>query len=196
MINFTKSDDQLDLSGHLDKIRTLSSKIDTKISQKDKDGPDTFIETLSVEELKDIRQIMHASEFLLTKYKDKREIKSFLQEFIEIILHAANSVNGMKDELEDLVISAEFALHQIQTLHDDVTGNLVFQKGSQTKIDDFKIPSLVDTLAPVVEPVKEPVKTEVSMLEVGSINLTNSARRVNTGDYLGRTAVEIYLMIL
>ena len=97
----------------------------------------------------------------------------------------------MKDELEDLVISAEFALHQIQTLHDDVTGNLVFQKGSQTKIDDFKIPSLVDTLAPVVEPVKEPVKTEVSMLEVGSINLTNSARRVNTGDYLGRTAVEI-----
>jgi len=191
MINFTKSDDQLDLSGHLDKIRTLSSKIDTKISQKDKDGPDTFIETLSVEELKDIRQIMHASEFLLTKYKDKREIKSFLQEFIEIILHAANSVNGMKDELEDLVISAEFALHQIQTLHDDVTGNLVFQKGSQTKIDDFKIPSLVDTLAPVVEPVNEPVKTEVSMLEVGSINLTNSARRVNTGDYLGRTAVEI-----
>ena len=79
MINFTKNDDQFDLSGHLDKIRTLSSKIDTKISQKDKDGPDTFIETLSVEELKDIRQIMHASEFLLTKYKDKQEIKSFLQ---------------------------------------------------------------------------------------------------------------------
>jgi len=192
MINFTKSDGQFDLSGHLDKIRTLSSKIDTKISQKDKDASDTFIETLSVEELKDIRQIMHASEYLLTKYKDKKEIKSFLQEFIEIILNAANSVNGMKDELEDLVISAEFALHQIQTLHEDVAGNLAFQKVSQTKIDDFKIPSLLDTLVPAVEPVKiEPVKTKVSMPEVGSINLTNSVRRVNTGDYLGRTAVEI-----
>ncbi len=192
MINFTKSDDQFDLSGHLDKIRILSSKIDTKISQKDKNAPDAFIETLSVEELKDIRQIMHASEYLLTKYHDKREIKSFLQEFIEIILYAANSVNGMKDELEDLVISAEFALRQIQTLHDDVTGNLAFQKGSQTKIDDFKIPSLLDTLTPAVEPVKTvPVKTEDSLPEVGSINLTNSARRVNTGDYLGRTAVEI-----
>ncbi len=192
MINFTKNDGQFDLSGHLDKIRTLSSKIDKKISQKDKDGSDAFIETLSAEELKDIRQIMHAYEFLLTKYKDKREIKSFLQEFIEIILYAANSVNGMKDELEDLVISAEFALHQIQTLHDDVTGNLAFQKGSQTKIDDFKISSLLDTLAPAAEPVKiVPVKTEVSIQEVGSINLTNSARRVNTGDYLGRTAVEI-----
>jgi len=192
MINFTKNDDEFDLSGHLDKIRTLSSKIDTKISQKDKDAPDTFIETLSVDELKDIRQIMHASEYLLTKYHDKREIKSFLQEFIEIILYAANSVNGMKDELEDLVISAEFALRQIQTLHDDVTGNLAFQKVSQTKIDDFKIPSLLDTLTPAVEPVKTvPVKTEDSIPEVGSINLTNSARRVNTGDYLGRTAVEI-----
>ena len=192
MINFAKNDGQLDLSGHLDKIRTLSSKIDTKISQKDKDVSDTFIETLSVEELKDIRQIMHASEYLLTKYKDKKEIKSFLQEFIEIILNAANSVNGMKDELEDLVISAEFALQQIQTLHEDVAGNLALQKGSQTKIDDFKIPSLLDTLAPVPEPVKiMPVETKVSIPEVGSINLTNSARRVNTGDYLGRTAVEI-----
>ncbi len=191
MINFTKSDGQFDLSGHLDKIRTLSSKIDLKISQKDKDVADTFIETLSVEELKDIRQIMHASEYLLTKYKDKREIKSFLQEFIEIILHAANSVNGMKDELEDLVISAEFALHQIQTLHDEVTGNLAFQKGSQTKIDDFKIPSLLDTLAPVAPAQIVSSQTEIQRQDVGSINLTNSARRVNTGDYLERTAVEI-----
>src|SRR5579872_3138361 len=193
MINFTKNDDgQFDLSGHLYKIRTLSSKIDTKIYQKDKDAPDTFIETLSVEELKDIRQIMHASEYLLTKYQDKKEIKSFLQEFIEIILHAANSVNGMKDELEDLVISAEFALHQIQTLHEDVAGNLAFQKGSQTKIDDFKIPSLLDTLTPAIEPVQiVPVQTEIPRPDVGSINLTNSTRRVNTGDYLERTAVEI-----
>src|SRR5574340_1029052 len=191
MINFTKSDGQFDLSGHLDKIRTLSSKIDLKISHKVKDATDTFIETLSVEELKDIRQIMHASEYLLTKYQDKREIKSFLQEFIEIILHAANSVNGMKDELEDLVMSAEFALHQIHTLHDDVTGNLAFQKGSQTKIDDFKIPSLLDTLTPI-EPVQlVPVQIKIQRQDVGSINLTNSTRRVNTGDYLERTAVEI-----
>src|SRR5690348_18314955 len=62
--------------------------------------------------------ISFLSLYLLTKYKDKKEIKSFLQEFIEIILNAANSVNGMKDELEDLVISAEFALQQIQTLHE------------------------------------------------------------------------------
>jgi Trp operon repressor len=173
-------------------MKTLSSKIDLKISQKDKDANDIFIETLSVEELKDIRQVMHAAEYLLTKYQDKRDIEHFLQEFVEIILHAANSVNGMKDELEDLTISAEFALRQIQTLHDDVVGNLAFKKESQAKIDDFRIPSLLDTLVPVEAPVKTvPVNLEISSQDVGSINLTNSTRRVNTGDYLGRTAVEI-----
>ena len=192
MLNFTKSDGQSDLNGHLDKIKTLSSKIELKISQKDKDVNDDFIETLSVEELKDIRQVMHAAEYLLTKYQDKRDIKHFLQEFVEIVLHAANSVNGMKDELEDLTISAEFALRQIQTLHDEVVDNLAFKKESQTKIDDFKIPSLLDTIVPAVEPVKSvSIKAEILTPDVGSINLTNSVRRVNTGDYLGRTAVEI-----
>ncbi len=192
MINFTKSDSQSDLNIHLDKIRTLSSKVELKISQKDKDGTDVFIETLSVEELKDIRQVMHAAEYLLTKYQDKKEIKAFLQEFVGIVLHAANSVNGMKDELEDLVTSAEFALSQIQALHDDVTGNLVFQKGCQTRIDDFKIPALLDTLSPVVAPVKVVYpETPTQKQSVGAINLTNSSRRVNTGDYLERTVVEI-----
>jgi hypothetical protein len=147
---------------------------------------------LSVEELKDIRQVMLAAEYLLTKYQDKRDIKEFLQEFIGLILNASNSVNGLKDELEDLVISAEFALQQIQTLHNEVTENLAFGRGTQTKIDDFKIPSLLDTLAPKAEPVKiMPKETEISRTEVGSINLTNSTRRINTGDYLERTAVEI-----
>lgn len=192
MLNFTKGDGQSDLSCHLDKIKTLSSKIELKISQKDKDENDSFIETLSVEELKDIRQVMLAAEYLLTKYQDKRDIKEFLQEFIGLILNASNSVNGLKDELEDLVISAEFALKQIQTLHGEVTENLAFGRGTQTKIDDFKIPSLLDTLVPQAEPAKMMTnETEIQRTDVGSINLTNSARRINTGDYLERTAVEI-----
>jgi hypothetical protein len=187
MLNFKKTGDHSDLSDHLDEIQMLSSKIEQKISQKDKDENDSFIETLSVEELKDIRQVMHAAEYLLTKYQDKRDIRAFLQEFIGIILNASNSVNGLKDELEDLVISAEFALQQIQILHDDVTENLAFGKMTQTKIIDFVIPSLLSTLTPKVEPVK----VENPRKEVSSINLTNSTRRVNTGDYLERTAVEI-----
>ena len=192
MLNFTKNDGQSNLSGHLDKIKMLSSKIEQKISQKGKDENDSFIETLSVEELKDLRQVMLAAEYLLTKYQDKRDIKEFLQEFIGLILNASNSVNGLKDELEDLVVSAEFALQQIQTLHGEVTENLAFGRGTQTKIDDFKIPSLLSTFSPRVEPVKTtPVNVEIPRPEVSSINLTNSTRRINTSDYRERTAVEI-----
>ena len=184
MLNFSKDESKEELSGHLVKIRNLSAKVEQKITQKGKDKEDNFVETLSVEELKDLRQVMLAAEYLLTKYQDKRDLKVFLEEFIGIIMHAANSVNTLKDELEDLVISAEVALQQIQNLHDEVTHNLTLGKGNQTKIDDFKI-SLVRAEAAKANSMK-PEPTEPS-----PINLTNPARRIHTNDYLAKTAVEI-----
>ena len=91
----------------------------------------------------------------------------------------------MRDDLEDLVISAEVALKQIQNLHDDVTMNLTLGKGLQTKLDDFKIP-LIKTEVHTESPIEA-----VQKLEPSSINLTNSTRRVNTNDYLTKTPVEI-----
>jgi hypothetical protein len=184
MLNFSKDGTEQDLSHPLFRIKTLSSKIEQKIAQKDKDAEDGFIETLSVEELKDLRQVILASEYLLTKYQDKKEIKTFLEEFIGIIMHTTNSVNVLRDELEDLVISAEVALQQIHTLHDDVTRNLTFGLASQTKLDDFRA-----SRVPVV-PVA-PVNISTTVTQPSSINLTNHTRRVNTSDYLTRTEVEI-----
>ncbi|HJU13104.1 MAG TPA: hypothetical protein VJ792_01430 [Candidatus Nitrosotalea sp.] len=184
MLHFSKDDPEADLSAPLLKIKDLSSKIEQKISQKDKGGKDGFIETLSVEELKDLRQVILASEYLLTKYKDRLDLKAFLQDFVGIIMQAANSVNGMQGELEDLLISAEVALQQIQALHHDVTQNLALGKGVQTRIDDYRISQAAHE--PVVGPVSEPVSDLPS-----PINLTNPSRRIHTNDYLGRTAVEI-----
>jgi len=186
MLNFSRDDTEQDLSHPLFRIKTLSSKIEQKIAQKDKGAEDGFIETLSVGELKDLRQVILASEYLLTKYQDKKDLKNFLEEFIGIIMHATNSVNVLKDELEDLVISAEVALQQIQTLHDDVTQNLTLGRGLQTKLDDFKIP-LIKTAASHLSSVE----TIVVKPEPSSINLTNPTRRVHTSDYLTRTEVEI-----
>ena len=183
MLHFSKQDSQEDLNIHLSKIKTLSDKLEQKIAQKGNDHDDNFIESLSVEELKDLRQVILASEYLLTKYKDKKDIKLFLEEFIGVLLHASNSVNSLKDDLEDLVVSAEVAFHQIQSLHDEVTHNLELGRIVQTRLDDYG-PSLKQAPVQVV-PLIEP-KTETS-----SINLTNSSRRINTGDYLERTAVEI-----
>ena len=184
MLNF-KNESAEEISNYLAKIRKLSEKVEQKITQTGKDKDDNFVETLSVEELKDLRQVILAAEYLLTKYQDKRDLKIFLEDFIGIIMHAANSVNTLKDELEDLVISAEVALQQIQTLHHEVTCNLTLGKGSQTKLDDFKIP-----LARPVSSKTESIQ-ETSKVEPSPINLTNPARRIHTGDYLERTAVEI-----
>ena len=184
MINFSKNESAKDLSNHLAKIRKLSEKVEQKITQTGKDKDDNFVETLSVEELKDLRQVILASEYLLTKYQDKSDLKIFLEDFIGIIMHAANSVNNLKDELEDLVLSAEVALQQIQTLHNEVTCNLTLGKGIQTKLDDFKIP-LRPTLG-TTESITDTAKAEPS-----PINLTNPARRIHTSDYLERTPVEI-----
>ncbi|OLC33015.1 MAG: hypothetical protein AUH84_07775 [Thaumarchaeota archaeon 13_1_40CM_4_38_7] len=184
MLNF-KNESAEEISNYLAKIRKLSEKVEQKITQTGKDKDDNFVETLSVEELKDLRQVILAAEYLLTKYQDKRDLKIFLEDFIGIIMHAANSVNTLKDELEDLVISAEVALQQIQTLHHEVTCNLTLGKDIQTKLDDFKIP-LARPASSKTESIQETSKVEPS-----PINLTNPARRIHTSDYLERTPVEI-----
>jgi hypothetical protein len=184
MLNFSKNGPSDDISIPLDKIRNISSKIEEKIAQKSPDKDDKFIETLSVEELKDLRQVMMAAEYLLLKYQDKKELKAFLEDFIGIILHATNSVNTMRDDLTDLLISAEMAFNQIQTLHEEVTQHLSLDRFIQTRLDDYRtfMPQAV-AQAKIEEAKVEPVSSP--------INLTNTTRPIYTHDYLTNTAVEI-----
>jgi hypothetical protein len=171
MLNFKKTESVKDIPDHIDQITLLSYKIEQKIVQKDIDKNDQFIETLSVEELKDLRQVMLAADYLLSKYQAKKDVKEFLEEFIGIIMHAANSVNIMRNDLDDLLISAETALKQIQDLHEDVTQNLALGRFVQTKLDESKEQK--------TEPLSSP------------INLTNTSTPVYTHAYLTKTAVEI-----
>jgi hypothetical protein len=185
MINFSKNDSSEDISAPLGKIRNISSKIEEKIAQKYPDKDDKFIETLSVEELKDLRQVMMAAEYLLSKYQDKKDLKTFLEDFIGIILHATNSVNTMRDDLTDLLISAEMAFNQIQSLHEEVTQNLSLDRFVQTQLDDYR-----NTFMP--QAVTQAKSEESKVEETPSpINLTNTTRPIYTHDYLTNTAVEI-----
>src|SRR3989442_12363184 len=139
MLNFSKNKPQEEISVPLDKIKNISSKIEQKIAEKLPDKDDKFIETLSVEELKDLRQVIMAAEFLLSKYQDKKDIKVFLEDFIGIVLHAANSVNVLRDDLTDLIISAECAFHQLQSLHEEVTQDFSLDRFVQIKLDEYGI---------------------------------------------------------
>ena len=171
MLNFAKKESDENISRHLERIRTLSSKVEQKIVQKSSENDAQFVETLSVEELKDLRQVMMAAEYLLSKYQDKKDIKEFLEEFVGIIMHAANSVNVVRDDLTNLVISAETALQQIQDLHEEISQSLTLGRFVQTKIDDYK------------EPRSEATPS--------SINLTNTTTPIYTQAYLRKTPVEI-----
>ena len=185
MLHFSRNDSEPDLYQPLYKIKELSTRIELKISQKEKDGIDSFIETLSVEELKDLRQVILASEYLLTKYRDKRDIRDFLADFVGIIMHAANSVNAMKDDLEDLVISAEVALKNIQELHYEITQETALGRGVQSRLDDYGH-------SQEFTPSDNLGCHDASLAKDPSpINLTIPARRVHTNDYLERTEVEI-----
>jgi hypothetical protein len=170
LLNFRKTESAQDIPDHIDKIRILSSKIEQKIIQKGIDKNDQFVETLSAEELKDLRQVMMAAEYLLSKYNDKKDIKEFLEEFIGIIMHAANSVNILRGDMDDLLISAEMALKQIQDLHEDVTQNLHLGRFTQKSLDEYK-----------------ESKSEIP----SPINLTNTTTPIYTQAYLTKTAVEI-----
>ena len=171
MLNFKKTESVKDVPNHIDHIRLLSYKIEQKITQKGIDKNDKFLETLSVEELKDLRQVILAADYLLSKYQDKKDLKEFLEEFIGIIMHAANSVNILKDDMDDLLISAETALKQIQDLHEDITQNLALGRFVQKKLDEYKEQKIERQPSP--------------------INLTNTITPVYTQAYLTKTAVEI-----
>lgn len=171
MLNFKKNESGKDIPNHIEQIKLLSFKIEQKIVQKGIDKDDQFIETLSVEELKDLRQVMQAADYLLSKYQDKKDIKEFLEEFIGIIMHATNSVNILRDDVDYLLISAETALKQIQDLHVDVTQNLILGRFVQKRLDEYKEQRIETSSSP--------------------INLTNTITPVYTQAYLTKTAVEI-----
>ncbi|MFQ6025276.1 MAG: hypothetical protein ACE5JT_02025 [Nitrosopumilaceae archaeon] len=164
-----------DIKFNLKRIRSLSSKIEKKLngsSEKD----EKILDELSVGELKDLDSVLMVADHLLCKYEDKKEIRTVLKEFLDILTYAANSVDSLNEELADLVISAEIALNQIKSVHDDVTQNLAFEEDSG-----------IDYAEP-----KSDMKAESSSLaEKGSpINLTNTSTGLNTRAYLTKTPLE------
>ena len=59
----------------IDRIRSLSSVIDKKLSEI-KPSDDEKIDKLTFEELQDLDKIAGIADFMLTKYADKKEMSS------------------------------------------------------------------------------------------------------------------------
>ena len=145
-----------ELSKDLEKVKTLSERIEKKLSQtKPSDG--SKLDKLTFEELQDLNKISELTNFLLCKYEEKKETRSILQYFVSIIEESTESIENIDDEISELIISAEDSINKVKDMHANISEKSEF--GNSSKLNS----STID--------------------ESGSINLTKFATEINTLEY-------------
>jgi len=144
-------------SKDIERIRTLSSKIDKKLSDaKSPDGDK--IDALTLEELQDLNKIVSMADFMLCKYDDKKEMRSILKHFVSIISDSASSLENLDDEISELIISAEDSINKVKDMQSHISQKSDFKK----RYHDGP---------------------EYNEAETSAINLTNFGTEVNTVEY-------------
>ena len=146
-----------DFTKDIVRIKTLSSKIDKKLSEI-KPSDEDKIDKLSLEELQDLNKIVGIADFMLCKYEDKKEMRSILKNFVSIISETAKPLDDLDDEISELIISAEDSISKVKDMHAHISDKSDFKK----KYHDGP---------------------EYSEHETSSINLTNITTEVNTAKY-------------
>ncbi len=144
-----------DLSKDLERVKTLSERIDKKILQS-KTQDDSKLDKLTLEELQDLNKISELTNFLLCKYEEKKETRSILQYFVSIITESTESIESLDDEISELIISAEDSINKVKDMHANISEK-----------SDF------DTPKPKNIKIDEP----------GAINLTKFTTEINTLEY-------------
>ena len=148
---------KLNFSKDIERIRTLSSKIDKKISDA-KPSDDDKIDKLTLEELQDLNKIVGIADFMLCKYADNKEMRSILKHFVSIISETANSLDNLDDEISELIISAEDSINKVKDMQSHISEKSDFKKRYHDGPD-------------------------YSEAETSGINLTNFGTAVNTVEY-------------
>ncbi len=143
-------------SKDIERISTLSSKIDKKLSETK--SSDDKIDKLTLEELQDLNKIVGIADFMLCKYDDKKEMRSILKHFVSIISDTANSLENLDDEISELIISAEDSINKVKDMHTNISEKSDFKKRYHDGPD-------------------------YDEHETSAINLTNFGTEVNTAEY-------------
>jgi hypothetical protein len=114
-------------SKDIERIRTISSKIDKKLSEA-KLSDDNKIDKLTLEELQDLNKIVGIADFMLCKYDDKKEVHSILKHFVSIIFDTAKSLENIDDEISELIISAEDSINKVKYMNTNISEKSDFKK--------------------------------------------------------------------
>ena len=148
---------KLSFSKDVDRIRSISSKIDKKLSEMNP-SDESKIDKLTLEELQDLDKIVGIADFMMAKYADKKEMHSILKYFTSIITDTASSLENVDDEVSVLIISAEDSINKVKDMHANISDKSDFEQRFHDGPDyDEK--------------------------ETSAINLTNFATEINTVGY-------------
>ena len=157
MQHLTILNSKRDFTKDIDRIKTLSSKIDKKLSEI-KPSDEDKLDKLTLEELQDLNKIVGIADFMLCKYADKKEMHSILKHFVSIISETAKPLEDLDDEISELIISAEDSIGKVKNMHANISEKSDFKK----KYHDGP---------------------EYSEHETSAINLTHFATEVNKCEY-------------
>ena len=116
-----------DFSKDVERIRSISSKIDKKLTEV-KSTDDSKIDKLSLEELQDLDKIVGIADFMMCKYADKKEMRSILKHFTSIINETASSLGDLDDEVSELILSAEDSINKVKDMHTHISDKSDFKK--------------------------------------------------------------------
>ncbi|WP_420545732.1 hypothetical protein [Nitrosopumilus sp.] len=141
----------------IDFISTISSKLDKKLSQA-KCPSEVNLDKLSAEELQDLDKIVGIADFLLHKHSENKEMQSILKYFVSVISDTATSLNGLDDEVSELILSAEDSINKVKEMHTNISDRSDFKKNFNDG-------------------------PEYTAAETGAINLTKSVIEINTTGY-------------
>ena len=111
----------------IERIRSLSSVIDKKLSQVTPSDADK-IDKLTLDELQDLDKIVGIADFMLTKYADKKEMCSILKHFTTVITETSDSMGNLDDEISELILSAEDSINKVKDLHAHIDKKSDFKK--------------------------------------------------------------------
>jgi len=141
----------------VERIRSLSSIIDKKLSEV-KPSESNKINNLTLDELQDLDKIAGIANFMLSKYADKKEMRSILKHFTSIIAETTDSMSDLDDEVSELILSAEDSINKVKDMHANIDDKSDFKK-------------------------KYCNGPDYNQDETSGINLTNFVTEINTVEY-------------
>ena len=141
----------------VERIRSLSSIIDKKLSEV-KPSESNKINNLTLDELQDLDKIAGIANFMLSKYADKKEMRSILKHFTSIIAETTDSMSDLDDEVSELILSAEDSINKVKDMHAHIDDKSDFKK-------------------------KYCNGPDYNQDETSGINLTNFVTEINTVEY-------------